>query len=206
MSAKNYVIPIGAAVILTGIVIANLWQKLDAPANAKQEPVAPAGTPQPVPVTVTPVQPGAIDWDQALADIAAQREEAGDTGLAQIAAAGDPSPVPVLMPSGIVTPQSAAPPRYKGLEDGYFATFQGVKYDIVMNGTVSKFATGDTPDAERPEYVFTATDSGAQLAFSRYGADYLIEFECNVLEEGLTCIDRDEAIQVAEELVVTGGR
>jgi hypothetical protein len=155
---------------------------------------------------VNAVVPGAIDWDAALADIAKSREAAGQSGLAAIASAGEPAPVPVLLPSGIATPANARAPRYKALEDGYFASFPGVRYDIVMNGSVARYETGATLPATREGYVFTPTDSGAQLSFSRYGAEYLIEFECKVLEDGLTCLDEAEAIEVANSLVPTGGR
>ena len=55
---------------------------------------------------------------------------------------------------------------------------------------------------ERANMVFTAMEAGAQVSFSRYGADYLIEFECRILDGEENCISQEEALDVAKGLFV----
>ena len=175
----------------------------DGAGGRDEAPAIPTANPDDVVVVASQ----GIDWTQAQADIAAQREAAGEAGLAQVASAGgDLSPVPILLPTGIVQPANASPPGFKTTSDGYIARFEGVAYDIVMNGTSMTYGkVGEDVDA-RPDYRFELTDAGAQIALSRYGADYLIEFECNILEENNSCITEEEAVEVANNLIVTGGR
>ena len=45
-------------------------------------------------------------------------------------------------------------------------------------------------------------EAGAQVSFSRYGADYLIEFECRILDGEENCISQEEALDVAKGLFV----
>jgi hypothetical protein len=49
---------------------------------------------------------------------------------------------------------------------------------------------------------FTTSDASAQLTFSRYGADYLIEFECREVDGPEGCITEAEAKEFAESLFV----
>ncbi|MEL7129271.1 MAG: hypothetical protein AAGK23_06970 [Pseudomonadota bacterium] len=148
-----------------------------------------------------------IDWASARSDLAASNEDSGAT--VQVQSGGNAPPVPVLLPSGIAVAQSdGAGVRFNPTRDGYFAAYPGAAYDIVMNGTNQVAGVDGEPVSPRTEApVFTATVAGAQVALSRYGADYLIEFECNQLDAGTaTCIDEVEALAVAERLVVAGSR
>jgi len=176
-------------------------------ADARQDANPEPGAPQPRAVDVEQVPIDGIDWATAQADMARDADKADASGMAQVASAGDPAPVPVLMPT-VIRPQSAGEPLYIATEDGYFANIPGPRYDIVMNGTIARFdnpgETGTTKDEEG--YDFRATKAGAQVALSLYGADYVIEFECNIIGEDQTCIGEAEAVEVAEGLVVSRGQ
>ena len=145
-----------------------------------------------------------IDWTAARqARIASI--EAGKTngGLVSVASEGSGSPVPIMLPSGIVMPQNARP-AFAIMDDGYFASYQQPKYDIIVNGTNEVFDTPamDADAAAREQMVFTPSEAGAQVSFSRFGADYLVEFECRVLDGDTHCISREDALKIAEELFV----
>ncbi|MEM9669375.1 MAG: hypothetical protein AAF950_10660 [Pseudomonadota bacterium] len=147
-----------------------------------------------------------IDWQASRAALSGTSRDAA--GSVQIESAGANPPVPVLLPTGIVVPQSrGAGPVYRPTSDGYFATYPGSKYDIVVNGTNQIATVGGEPVTRDETMVFTQTVAGAQVSLSRFGADYLIEFECNEIQAGSeTCIDEAEALSVAEKLVVVGSR
>ncbi|MEM8636602.1 MAG: hypothetical protein AAGF33_16665 [Pseudomonadota bacterium] len=147
-----------------------------------------------------------IDWQAARADLAGADDRSDS--VVQVQSGGTSPPVPVLLPTGIVVPQSeGGGPVYRPTSDGYFATYPGAQYDIVVNGT-NQVATINGEASTRNEIpVFTETIAGAQVAISRYGADYLIEFECNQLNgQSASCIEEAEALSVAERLVVVGSR
>ncbi|WP_291078993.1 hypothetical protein [Hyphomonas sp.] len=149
-----------------------------------------------------------IDWDAARADMAARSGEDRETGF-QVASGNSAPPVPVLLPTGIVVAQSAENGvRFQPMSDGYFAYYPGIDYDIVVNGTNEVFGTtGDAEDGDAPDLMFTPTMTGAQVTFSRYGADYLVEFECKAAQtaEGV-CITEQEALEITEKLVIAGTR
>ncbi len=196
--------------IAAAMVVAGCDGLLNDADTGPTEPEAATASPSPA----APAQPevevvdSEIDWSAARADFASRTDrEAGDVTIQS--AAGAPPKVPVLLPSGIVIPQSATRgPMIRELPDGYFASYPGARYDIVLNGTSEVELVEGKPRGERDDAPrFTATAAGAQVALSRYGADYLIEFECNEIDaETGTCIDEAEALSVAEGLVVARTR
>ena len=144
-----------------------------------------------------------IDWASARADLAS-------SGVVSIQSAGEePAEVPVLIPTGIVTSQSAdTGPVFRRTADGYFAFYPGDVYNIIVNGTnqVVEADAISTDNAERAP-VFSTTVAGAQVWLTKYGADYTVEFECNALaDEDSTCIEEDAAMQIANSLIVSGSR
>lgn len=150
----------------------------------------------------------AIDWDAARRDLAARPLEERE-GAFQVASGEAAPPVPVFLPSLPVGAQSGETPvRFQPMKDGYYAFIPGDAYDTVVNGTNKVIAAPGEAKAVRDEgFHFQPSTTGAQVAFSRYGADYLIEFECKELTNGLpTCITQDEAVAFAEELVISGTR
>ncbi|MCA8901398.1 MAG: hypothetical protein KDA53_09110 [Hyphomonas sp.] len=171
-----------------------------APAEPEAAPVEAAAAPD------YPVRPealasrAAIDWDAALADIAAQPAGPDDDNFA-IASTGEPPPVPVMLPSGIVIPQGAeSSVKFQPLSDGYFAFYPGTDYNIVVNGTNE--VIGERAESGDSPLRYSPTTTGAQVAFTKYGADYLIEFECTEAEgENPVCISEEDALQIAESLV-----
>lgn len=154
-----------------------------------------------------------IDWDAANADLARRNAAARSFGseeeeTLQIQSGGDPVAVPVLLPTGIVSIQrSGTGPTIRQTEDGYFARYPGLKYDIVVHGTNEIAASAEDIVIRDEDFDFVDLMDGAQVSLSRYGADYLISFECNGAEGGMSsCIDQDEAFEVARGLIISGGR
>lgn len=145
-----------------------------------------------------------IDWASARKDL----QTAGD-GSVRIQSAGEaPADVPVLVPTGIVTSQSAGEgPVFRRTADGYFAFYPGEAYNIIVNGTnltVEADALAETNTERAP--VYSSSEAGAQVWLTRYGADYTVEFECNILDEQGTCITEDAALDIANNLIVSGSR
>jgi hypothetical protein len=178
-----------------------------APAPAEADVAAATPAAPELPVRPESVESTAgIDWEAARRDMASvSSEDRGDNSF-QVESGSSAAPVPVLLPTGIVVPQSAeGGVKFQPMSDGYFATYPGVDYDIVVNGTNEVIGEGESMSNTEPSYLATA--SGAQVAFNRYGAGYLIEFECkNASGESPSCIGEDEALRIARELVIAGTR
>lgn len=150
----------------------------------------------------------AVDWDAARRDLAARPLETR-AGSFQIASGEAAPPVPVFLPSTPVTVQGGeADVRFQPMSDGYYAFFPGETYDTIVNGTNKVItAPGEQLQARGEGLTFQPTTTGAQVSFSRYGADYLVEFECKALTNGLpTCITQEEAEAFATDLVISGTR
>ncbi len=165
---------------------------------------APARPARPSANTIT----AEIDWTKAREDMAARDVSNDDETAFQVASGDAAAPVPVLLPSGIVsTAGTGNPPRFQPLSDGYFAAYPGTEYDIIVNGTNEVAGEGRTAEDANTEPRFLATSAGAQVSFARYGADYLIEFECNEISgtDG-TCISEEDALRIANELIIAGTR
>lgn len=190
------------------------WGGLD-PQEASEPPADPATSSldgETSPADADTVKPASanlkreIDWEAARQDLAAAQEQ--DTTF-NIQSGSSAPPVPVLLPTGPVRTASAdgPQPQFRPVPDGYFAVFPGEEYNLIVNGTnevtdVPGSAPGDG-HSEAMKYIETST--GAMVSFSRYGADYMVEFEClGSGEEGGSCITEDEALTVAEEIVISG--
>jgi hypothetical protein len=169
-------------------------------------------TAQPAAADDTPVytqamsETATIDWSAARADVASNSSEDG-AGNFSVAAGGDAPPVPVMLPSGIVLPQGAeSSVKFQSLSDGYFAFYPGTDYNIVVNGTNEVIGERAPGTMETPAR-FISTMSGAQVSFTKYGADYLIEFECTHAEgENANCISEADALSIADSLVAVRSR
>ncbi|HVY87697.1 MAG TPA: hypothetical protein VG942_02460 [Hyphomonadaceae bacterium] len=147
-----------------------------------------------------------INWDAARADKA--KAPASAAATIQSVGSGEPSPVPMLLPSGVVQIQSAddrpTPPVVT--KDGYFATYHLPKYDAIVNGSATSYSGGQKATGDKEKMKFTTGEAGASLAFSRYGADYLIEFECRQVDGANTCVTEQEAKDFADSLFVAQTR
>ena len=198
--------------------VAACAEQLEAPAtdtaNAPADAPAPGAAAEPEPFE-PPARPSvaaaaaAIDWDAARADLAAANAQSGEA-VVQIQSGETAPPVPVLIPQGLVTAQAAGgePPRFSDLPDGYFYHVPGGAYDVTISGTNQVFA-GGTDGAVDPEaLIFRATAAGAMVSLSRYGADYLVEFECNGAAGALgdSCVAEAEALEIAENLIIAATR
>lgn len=150
----------------------------------------------------------AVDWEAARRDLAARPIEDRE-GSFQVASGDAAPPVPVFLPSAPVSVQGGeSSVRFQQMSDGYYAFFPGETYDTIVNGTNKVMAAPGEEVQPRGEALsFQPTTTGAQVAFSRYGADYLVEFECKELTNGLpTCITQEEAEAFATDLVISGTR
>lgn len=150
----------------------------------------------------------AIDWEAARRDLALRSSE-DIGGSFQVQSGGDAPPVPLFLPSSPVTIQGGeAALRFQPTDDGYYAFFPGEAYDIIVNGTnVVINAPGETTQPRSDAYTFQITSTGASVSFSRYGADYLVEYECKVLVRGVPeCITEEDAISFARDLAISGTR
>lgn len=149
-----------------------------------------------------PVVESEVDWAAARADLA---KRPSDVVVPQ-AAGTDPLVVPMLLPVIVQTASDRpSPPRIT--KDGYFANYHLPRYDVIVNGSQKAYAAGgQTPAADKTEMKFQTSDGSAQLAFSRYGADYLIEFECREIDSPEGCITEAQAKEFAESLFVAQSR
>jgi hypothetical protein len=166
-----------------------------APAATTEEQVAQPASAGPAPVA------GQIDWDAARVDAAARPS---DVVIPQ-AVGSDPLTVPMLLPE-IVQTASDRPTPPRVTKDGYFATYHLPRYDVIVNGSSKAYQAGSPPAGDKTEMKFTTVEAGAQLAFSRYGADYVIEFECREVDSPEGCITEAQAKEFAEILFVAQSR
>ena len=154
------------------------------------------------PEVAAPARSG-IDWEAARA-ARAEATRGDQVVTAQQAPGGPPPAVPILLPSNIVRAANAGPPVIRKTDDGYFATYETPKYDATVNGTNVAYAAGGAASdkATKESYKFTVGEGQASLSFSRFGADYLIEFECKEIDQGASCVTEDEAKEFADGLFV----
>jgi len=148
-----------------------------------------------------PATDATINWDAARADLAKRPSDA-PVSVQSVGVEGPP-PVPMLLPSGIVQTASDRPTPPVVTADGYFATYHLPKYDAIVNGSKRSYAAaGQAAQGDKEAMKFTTGEASAQMSFSRYGADYLIEFECREVDGGDNCITEAEAKEFAESLFV----
>jgi hypothetical protein len=179
-----------------------------AAACSEEKPAAPvaANTPAadeaPVQVASAPATEQTVDWEKARADFTSKRP-ADAPATVQTAGQEGPSPVPMLLPSGIVQTASDRPTPPVVTKDGYFATYHLARYDAIVNGSMKAYTgTGQTAAGDKEAMKFTKGEAVASLSFSRYGADYLIDFECREIDGPAGCITEAEAREFAESLFV----
>lgn len=171
--------------------------------SSKAPPVAADPSATTEPLSGPQAVEGQIDWAAAREARAASPVTDTPVTVQSDTGAQGPPQVPVLLPSGIVQAQNARPPAVVSTADGYFATYQLPKYDAIVNGSKKAYdAASPSNSASKDEMTFTQAEAGAQLAFSRFGADYLIEFECRQMDGAASCLTEDEAKAFAETLFV----
>ncbi|WP_084398452.1 hypothetical protein [Henriciella aquimarina] len=175
--------------------------------TAAPETAEPDTAPQPDNDTVRPAsatRKAEIDWEAARNDLAASGER--DTTFS-IQSGSSAPPVPVLLPTGPVRTASAGgePPQFRPLDDGYYAMYPGEDYTLIVNGTNEVTDAPGDASADPGEIKYTPTSTGAIVTFVRYGASYMVEFECKGSgQEGGDCISEEEALTVAEDIVISG--
>ena len=79
---------------------------------------------------------------------------------------------------------------------------------MTISGTNQVFSGNGAPATDTGEMRFRTTAAGAMVTLSRYGADYLVEFECNGAAGALgdACVSEEEALEVAQNLVIAATR
>lgn len=163
----------------------------------------PAETPAPQPPAIASVE-GKINWDAARADLS---KRPADAPVLPQSVMEKEAVVPMLLPSGIVQTASDRPSPPVITKDGYFANYHLPRYDAIVNGSMKAYAApGQAATADKEAMKFTTGDASAQLTFSRYGADYIIEFECRQVDGPEGCITEAEAREFADSLFVAQTR
>jgi len=174
-----------------------------APVPTAATPAAEEPTLQVASAPQVPTVEAQVNWEAARADMA---KRPSDVVVPQ-AAGTDPLTVPMLLPVIVQTASDRpVPPRIT--KDGYFATYHLPRYDVIVNGSMKAYAAGAQAPAatDKSEMKFQTSEGSAQLAFSRYGADYLIEFECREIDSPEGCITEAQAKEFAESLFVAQSR
>ncbi|MCG8442729.1 MAG: hypothetical protein MI723_13080 [Caulobacterales bacterium] len=129
------------------------------------------------------------------------------------AGAGDAfaaSPVPVLAPAGLTSAdRDAFSNTFGATADGFYAVIPRGAFDVVLNGTVS-YVVSPALIKEIPRdgftYLYEEGDAGTNISFNRFGADYLLEFECrDAINYASDCVTEQEAVELADSLVIVGG-
>lgn len=148
-----------------------------------------------------------INWPAAREDFA-NRPDDDSFG---IASGSEAPPVPVLLPEMNVSIASDGPPalQFRETKDGYFAVMRGETYDLIVNGTDRlNTVPGRTPAGLPEDMRYEETLMGSQVAFTRYGASYLVEFACKAENTPVvgSCVTEEEARQAVEELLIAGTR
>lgn len=147
--------------------------------------------------------PSTIDWDAARADAA---KRPADVVVPQ-SVGSEPLTVPMLLPGDMVQTASDRPTPPRITKDGYFATYHTPRYDVIVNGSSKAYAAGgETPATDKSDMKFMTVEAGAQLTFSRYGADYVIDFECREVDSPEGCITEAQAKEFADSLFVAASR
>ena len=182
----------------------------DTPANIPDSQAAPA------PTLMPPTQPpvsrdkltvqAEIDWEAARTDFAARGPS--ETGVVSIANNSGTPAVPILLPDMQVGVASGdgGDMQFRPTADGYFAVIPGDNYDMIINGTDRLVPSGDNTVVDT-ELRFEETMTGAQVAFARYGASYLVQFACKgdaAVMGG--CIGEDDALAAVQALLIAETR
>jgi hypothetical protein len=119
--------------------------------------------------------------------------------------------VPVLAPSAMSREQASTfVSSFRATPDGYFAQLGQENFDVVVNGTrvfaVAPESAGARPPDAAP-YRFSESDTGVNVSFNRFGADYSIDFVCRGAggAEANECITEAQAAEFVDRLVPVGG-
>lgn len=122
------------------------------------------------------------------------------------------SPIPVLAPPTLSeTQRTAFSDSFRAVPDGFFAVIPARGYDVVVNGTITYAIAPElikVIDRGGARYLYEEGETGVSISFSRYGADYLLQFECTDparAGEDNNCVDEDTVVATAESLSVIGG-
>jgi hypothetical protein len=146
-------------------------------------------------------QTSQIDWEAARK---AKAEATRGDQTVSIAAApsGPPPAVPMLLPAGVVRAANAQAPQIHKTDTGYFANYDMPKFSATVTGTNKSYVTGAPSAGSKEALKFTTGEGEATMSFSRFGADYTIQFECKQIDGGDSCITEAEAKEFADSLFV----
>lgn len=189
--------------VLAGVVALAAACTQETPKGPEAAAPAPAETAAAQPAAAPAVE-GTIDWEAARADLS---KKPADAPVLPQSVQDKPAVVPMLLPSGIVQTASDRPSPPVVTKDGYFANYHLPRYDAIVNGSMKAYAApGQAAAGDKSAMKFTTGEASAQLTFSRYGADYIIEFECREVDGPQSCITEAEAKEFADSLFVAQTR
>jgi hypothetical protein len=152
----------------------------------------------------------AVNWGEAKQAQPAQAPLSPGLAPDPNSAAAKLSPVPVLTPPPVAGAAAAGLEAgsemiLKPTPDGYFARIAGKAYDITIHGTKAFLeapVTAPKPGAvDTTKYRFETGEGQAQVSFSKFGVDYLVQFDCKG-DPMKPCITEAEALAYAQKLQV----
>ena len=144
-----------------------------------------------------------IDWEEAFERQRVQVATLPKSAQAPLAEAN----LPVLLPSD---PALLATVVFHGGENWYAATCQGKGYEVLVRGTriahsVALDAKTKAAMAPRDEVRITRTEGIVTASFSRYGAAYNLEIECDEGVADAHCASDDVVQDMVRKLGFAGG-
>jgi hypothetical protein len=213
-SARAVAIVLGAGVLLAGCdSVRSLFARGAASQETGSEPVSAAALQSGAAPEAAPAAQAAPGGDP----VPAQGQRSVEFPATAQSVADDFGPdtekfatavVPVLAPASMSSDQASGfGDSFRETPDGYFARMAEGGFDVVVNGTrsfaVAPAAAGAPPARDTSQILFSETDTGASVTFSRFGADYFIDFVCK--DAGEPCITEAQATEFVERLVPVGG-
>lgn len=131
---------------------------------------------------------------------------------AQVATASVGAPVPMLAPpstASIAAGLDDTSATVRVTQDGYFANFPGPRYDVTIHGTKAFYVAPENAPQTQPGkaaapaatgYRYEVSEGEVSVMFSRYGADYMIQFSCKTGAPNAACISQADAFAFADRL------
>jgi hypothetical protein len=118
--------------------------------------------------------------------------------------------IPVLAPDDLSADERRAfTESFRAVTDGYFSVVPRGDTDILINGTRSYAVAPELVkrfQRDGVSYLYQEGDGHVSISFSRYGADYLLQFECRDGEGYANdCTNEAEVVEVIDRLTIVGG-
>lgn len=142
-----------------------------------------------------------IDWDAAAAAPAVDQASVPES----VASFFDESPVPVLLPPDRQALQTMEPT----MGDHWYATvFELDGREVTVEGDRVARRAEELPDPAAPDderFRISQTHGVITVSFTRFGAAYTLDVECERVDSTGRCSDESFAVGIADRLATLGG-